>query len=214
MSEFSYNATTYPVDGQGFLLNARLWDENFAEGVARECGIRELTSEHWDLINHLRELYATWGACPTIFALCRTNGLRPQEMKQLFPAGYHRGLCRIAGVHYRSQEQTDETGDQQISAGDKYYLIDVRGFLVDPDSWDRDYAVHRALESRIQGGRLTDSHWRVIDSLRATFAQENRIPTVCEACEACGLDFDAFEALFPDGYHRGAVKIAGLRFVQ
>ena len=24
------------------------------------------------------------------------------------------------------------------------YTIDVRGFLVDPDQWDEDYATHRA----------------------------------------------------------------------
>jgi tRNA 2-thiouridine synthesizing protein E len=34
---------------------------------------------------------------------------------------------------------------------------------------------------------------------------------VTETCEANDLDIDELEQLFPDGYHRGAVKIAGLR---
>ena len=32
-----------------------------------------------------------------------------------------------------------------------------------------------------------------------------------ETCEANDIDIDELEQLFPDGYHRGAVKIAGLR---
>jgi tRNA 2-thiouridine synthesizing protein E len=34
---------------------------------------------------------------------------------------------------------------------------------------------------------------------------------VIETCEATDLDIAELERLFPDGYHRGAVKIAGLR---
>jgi tRNA 2-thiouridine synthesizing protein E len=32
-----------------------------------------------------------------------------------------------------------------------------------------------------------------------------------ETCEANSIEIDEFATLFPDGYHRGAVKIAGLR---
>ncbi len=67
---------------------------------------------------------------------------------------------------------------------------------------------------RIFRGELTSDHWRVIHFLRDAFKQSKRIPTVYETCEGCQLDLDQLEALFPDGYHRGAVKIAGLRFVK
>jgi tRNA 2-thiouridine synthesizing protein E len=36
-------------------------------------------------------------------------------------------------------------------------------------------------------------------------------PSVTETCEVNDLDIEELEQLFPDGYHRGAVKIAGLR---
>ena len=87
MFHFSYKDTTYEVDEQGFLLDAKFWDENFAEGMARECGLQNLTGEHWDVINHLREVYANWGTCPTIFALCKANGLRPREIVGLEDLG-------------------------------------------------------------------------------------------------------------------------------
>ena len=49
---------------------------------------------------------------------------------------------------------------------------------------------------------------------RDAWQVQRRIPTIYETCESCDLDLDRFEALFPDGYHRGALKIAGLRFVK
>lgn len=74
--------------------------------------------------------------------------------------------------------------------------------------------MHRALEMKIPQGELTESHWRVIDYLRDFHKREKRIPTIYETCETCQLDLEQMEALFPDGYHRGALKIAGLRFAK
>ena len=67
---------------------------------------------------------------------------------------------------------------------------------------------------RIPLGKLTDDHWRIIYYLRDVYQVEHRIPNIYETCENCDLDLDSFEALFPDGYHRGALKIAGLRFLK
>ncbi|MDR3631639.1 MAG: TusE/DsrC/DsvC family sulfur relay protein [Desulfocapsaceae bacterium] len=221
MKHFLHNGNTYPVDDQGFLLDPQSWDMNFAEGMAKECEIQSLSSEHWDVINFIREAYKKTGACPTIFAVCNANGLRPREMKKLFPTGYHRGMCRIAGVHYRINKMPFEPHSKERSAaelealaGGKTYTVDVRGFLVDPETWDENYALHRALEMKIPKGQLTDKHWQVIDYLRSSQKQRKQIPNIYEVCENCQLEFDEFENLFPDGYHRGALKIAGLRFAQ
>ena len=220
MHYFSHKKSTYQVDEQGFLLNEKFWDTNFAEGVAHETGIQKLTTEHWDAIHYLRKIFDESGRCPTIFAVCKGIGLRPREMKRLFPAGYHRGLCRMAGVHYRMYRLPGNghlqqmTADLEALSGDKHYQVDARGFLIDPENWDEHFALHRALEMRIPKGQLTDDHWKVIHFLRDAYRQTKRIPTIYEACEGCQFDLDQLEALFPDGYHRGALKIAGLRFVK
>lgn len=220
MHHFTYKDTTYQVDDQGFLLDPNFWDANFAEGVAKECGIDHLTSEHWEAINTLRDLFFSTGACPTVFAVCKAINLRPREMKILFPAGYHRGLCRIAGVDYLLYRLPDNShaletaADLKALSGKKHYQVDVRGFLVDSDNWDTFFAMHRALEMKIPQGQLTDAHWRVIYYLRDVFKREKRIPTLYETCENCQLELEELEALFPDGYHRGALKVAGLRFVK
>ena len=218
--EFSHMGSTYAVDEQGCLLDPSSWDEKFAEGMARECDVPVLSGEHWDVIRYLRDTYERTGVCPTVFATCKAIGLRPPEMKKLFPTGYHRGACRVAGVHYRvthmnySAHIKESVADLHSLNSDKVYCTDVRGFLVDPESWDENYAVHRAMEMRIPERRLTDEHWQIIYYLREVHQLEQRIPTVYETCESCDLELEAFEVLFPDGYHRGAVKVAGLRFAR
>jgi TusE/DsrC/DsvC family sulfur relay protein len=220
MEHFSYKDISYEVDEQGFLLNPKFWDKNFSEGMAKTCEIQDLTSEHWEAIRFVREFFEASGVCPTVFASCKATGLRPREMKNLFPTGYHRGLCKIAGVRYLVHREPDNThvfdaiDDIKTISDKKQYCVDVRGFLVDPNDWDVNYAMHRALEMNIPKGQLTDKHWQIIKYLRDFFKNENKIPTIFETCEKCLLEIDDLESLFPDGYHRGVVKIAGLRFVK
>jgi tRNA 2-thiouridine synthesizing protein E len=220
MTLFTYKNTTYEVDDQGCLLDPQCWSEDFAEGMARECDIPVLSKEHWDVIRFIRDAYAQTGVCPTIFATCKAKGFSPLEMKKLFPSGYHRGVCRVAGVHYRVNHMPygahlkESVADLRALSSDKVYYTDVRGFLVDPETWDENYALHRAMEMSIPTGRLTDDHWRVIHYLRDAYQREQRIPNIYDTCEKCNLDLETFEQLFPDGYHRGALKIAGVRFVK
>jgi tRNA 2-thiouridine synthesizing protein E len=58
---------------------------------------------------------------------------------------------------------------------------------------------------------LTDDHWRVINFLRKRFEETGTVPTVYETCEENRIELENLESLFPDGYHRGAVKVSGLR---
>ena len=85
MSELTYMGTTYAVDKQGCLLDPEAWDENFAEGMARECEIPVLSNEHWDVIRYIRSVYEKTHVCPTVFATCKAVGLLLPDMKKLFP---------------------------------------------------------------------------------------------------------------------------------
>ena len=62
-----------------------------------------------------------------------------------------------------------------------------------------------------QGFPLSEQHWRVLGYLRGAFDSCGSVPTVLQTCEANDLELEELEALFPTGYHRGAVKIAGLK---
>ncbi len=58
---------------------------------------------------------------------------------------------------------------------------------------------------------LRVSHWKIMRFLRTQYKKTSQVPTIYETCEANEVELEEMESLFPDGYHRGAVKIAGLK---
>jgi len=218
MRLFKHEGNLYELDSQGFLLDSKKWKPALSEGLAKELGITAgLAKEHWDVINFIRLTTEKTGRCPNIFETCRANSLRRQEFNRLFPTGYMRGACKLAGVTYKEAYlKSDFMGDLSESlravVTHKEYRVDVRGFLVDPTEWDASYAAHRAYEMKVPGGRLTPQHWQIIHYLRAAFEKSGVIPTINQTCAANDIELEELEKLFPEGYHRGAVKIAGLRF--
>jgi TusE/DsrC/DsvC family sulfur relay protein len=217
MRIFKHGGTVFELDSHGFMLNPKKWNRPLSEGLAPELGITGgLTKEHWDVIHFIRSAVEKTGRCPNIFETCRANSLRRQELKRLFPTGYMRGACKLAGVSYKEAYlKSDYIEDVAESLRSvvmrKEYRVDVRGFLVYPDEWDEHFAAHRAHDMKIPGGKLTPAHWRVIQYLRQSFQNTGKVSTIIETCEAIDLEIDELEKLFPDGYHRGAVKVAGLR---
>jgi TusE/DsrC/DsvC family sulfur relay protein len=216
MTTFTFGNKTYQVDADDFLSDFNQWDENFARGMAPKVGIISgLSEDHWKIIHFIRDSFKRTGKCPLVYETCRTNRLHIQELKKLFPAGYLRGVCKLAGVTYKEgyldQSWVEELAER-ATAGDqaeKTYEINVRGFLVNPYQWDKNFALFKAHEMKMP--KLTDKHWQIIYFLRESFEKNNIVPTVYDACEANNIDIGDLEKLFPDGYHRGAVKIAGLR---
>ncbi len=215
MSAFEFANKVYPVDSDEFLADFNAWDENFARGLAPKVGIISgLSEDHWRVIRFIREQYKKTGKCPLVYETVRMNRLHLEELKRLFPAGYLRGACKLAGITYKEgdlEQSWVEGFAEQIAAAEegKTYEINVRGFLVNPSQWDKSYALHRAWEMKMP--KLTDKHWQILEFLRQRFAADNIVPTVYETCEANHIELDELQRLFPDGYHRGAVKLAGLR---
>ncbi|MCD6162580.1 MAG: TusE/DsrC/DsvC family sulfur relay protein [candidate division Zixibacteria bacterium] len=217
MGTFTYNNKSYEVDSRDFLINFNHWDENYAEGMAIGAKIiHSLTKEHWDIIYFIRNTFKETGKCPLVFEVSIKNGLNLQNLKRLFPSGYLRGACKLAGITYKEgyigdNESQLVTENHNLLAAEKTYAVDVRGFLLNPNEWNEYYAACRAYDMKIPNGKLTDKHWQIIMFLRKYFNDNNDVPTVYETCEENHIDLEELERLFPDGYHRGAVKIAGLR---
>ena len=210
------NGKDYHVDATGFLKDYREWDENFAVATASDLGITEgLTKKHWDVIHFIRRTLDEFGKCPLVYQTCKANGLRLRDLKALFPTGYLRGACRLAGLTYKEgylqHYQYLPIGPEPAEkAAEKSYRVDIRGFLVDPNEWDEQYAQYKAHEMKMTDA-LTEKQWEVIRFLRQNFHKTQNVPTVYETCEAFSIEIEELEKLFPDGYHRGAVKLAGLR---
>lgn len=215
MGTFSFGDRTYNLDTEEYLSDFAEWDENFARGMAPKVGIvAGLSDDHWKVIHFIQDSFKASGKCPLVYETARVNRLHVQELKKLFPAGYLRGACKLAGITYKEgylDQAWVEDFAEKFAAGteEKTYEINVHGFLVNPYQWDRKYAVYRAWEMKMP--KLTDKHWEIINILRDGFEKNNLVPTLYDTCEACGIDLEELQKLFPDGYHRGAVKIAGLR---
>lgn len=223
MKVFSYNDKNYNVDDDDFLCDYEKWDEDFANGLSLKLNIISgLSDKHWEVINYIREQFKKTGDCPLVYQTCKANGLSTKSFKLLFPTGYLRGACKLAGITYRDRiinyygesvhfdEITTEERAKQEQIKKKVYRVDIFGFLVDPNEWDETYAVYKAAELKMTRG-LTEKHWNIIKYLRNIFEKEKKIPNVFNCCDDNEIEIEDMEKLFPDGYHRGALKIAGLR---
>lgn len=220
MNTLSYHGKSYDIDEKGFLVDPSQWDDGFARGMAVELEMPDgLSEKHWSVINYVRNFYRETGDCPLVYQTCRAARLSIREFRKLFPTGYLRGACLLAGITYKDRfiNYYGEPGlitynnrKAKTPSEEKVYRIDMQGFLLDASEWDERFAACRASELKIAGG-LTDKHLKIIGYLRDSFKTKGTVPTVFECCEANEIELDALEQLFPDGYHRGAVKIAGLR---
>lgn len=222
MKTLKYNQKEYVIDDQNFLIDHNTWDEDFTVAMANKINMgKELSDRHWEVIHFIRNRFKETGVCPVIHETSQALGLNPKSMQQLFPTGYLRGACLLAGISYNYgwvyyfgepyavSEQSEFGEETGIKAKVKVYRVDLYGSLVDPSEWDKDYAARRAYEMNMKSG-LCNKHWEVIKFLRDSYDRGKKIPTIYECCEANDMDFDEFAKLFPSGYHRGAVKIAGL----
>ena len=88
-------------DGEGYLLDPEDWTEDFAERVARDEEI-ELTEEHWSVIRFMREWQGHHQVSPDARHVMRhlttEFGAGRNRLFELFPYGYVKQACKIAGM--------------------------------------------------------------------------------------------------------------------
>lgn len=101
------NGTSIETDEHGNLVNISDWSEDVAKALAAEEGI-ELTQEHWDVINYLREEFTdNGGNQPMERAILKDMAKRwgkkkvsSKEMYTLFPLAPSKQGNKIAGLPY------------------------------------------------------------------------------------------------------------------
>ena len=216
MSYFDFNGKKFRVDAQEFLLDPSDWDEDYARGMAPKLNIAGgLTDQHWKIIYYIRDVFHKIKDYPLVYDVCHNNNIGLADLKKLFPTGYHRGALKLAGIACREgfmqpSGGLDKAEHRQEQVHGRVYRVNSQGYLLNADDWDRAFAIEKAKEMKMAGA-LGPAHWAIIEYLRARFEQTGIVPTVYRACEDNGIDLDELARLFPDGYHRGAVKLAGLR---
>ena len=92
------------TDSEGYLLDPQAWDESTAQQLAVTEGI-VLTAEHWQVLRFMRDYYEEHQVAAdarfVIKFLDRELGYGKtgrERLFKLFPYGYVKQACRIAGM--------------------------------------------------------------------------------------------------------------------
>lgn len=210
-SELRSEDRVWKLDDSGFLAAPEQWSESFATEMACHLGMHGgLDERHFRVIHYLRREHAD-GRVPYFVIACMQNGLKLSEFRALFPTGYCRGACRLAGLSYEAIYASDPAHlDEIVPRASSRYPLSATGFLTRFEAWDESFAT--ALAASWKMPPLTPRHWQVIGYLRDFFLAHRVVPVVYETCRACGLSLEELETLFPAGYRRGACRIAGLPY--
>jgi len=93
-----------PVDEEGFLVDLNDWTKDIALEMAKLEDL-ELTDEHWDVLNFLREYYEEYQIAPAVRVLTKAIAKKMGKDKgnskylySLFPYGPGKQGCKFAGL--------------------------------------------------------------------------------------------------------------------
>jgi TusE/DsrC/DsvC family sulfur relay protein len=104
MSTIEVDGKSVAVDEEGYLENRADWNESIATAMAKadDC---DLTENHWEVINFLREYYDEYQIAPAVRVLTKAIGkkLGPDKgnskyLYELFPYGPAKQACKYAGL--------------------------------------------------------------------------------------------------------------------
>jgi TusE/DsrC/DsvC family sulfur relay protein len=95
-----------------------------------------------------------------------------------------------------------------FSRGNVSVEVDDKGYMVDPQKWDRPVAEALAVSEDVAS--LNDDHWKLLQYLRDHYFEHGVMPMIRKLCKETRIDLKQVYALFPTGPTRGAWKIAGL----
>ena len=98
MPMFEYGDIKLNVDDDGFMEQPEKWDNNVCLALASTEGLKELTDDHWKVINYLRDYFKQFGIAPMIRKLCKETGFNLKQIYELFPSGPAKGACKVAGL--------------------------------------------------------------------------------------------------------------------
>lgn len=104
MATIDVDGKSFEVDEEGYLVNLGEWEKGVAIVMSKEDDL-ELTDEHWDIIDFLREYYEEYQIAPAVRVLTKAVGKKLGKEKGnskylygLFPYGPGKQACRYAGL--------------------------------------------------------------------------------------------------------------------
>ena len=98
MPTVEFKGKTFGVDEDGFIDDFNSWAREWVDYVKESEGIKELTEEHWKVINILQDYYKKNGIAPMVRILSKVTGYKLKYIYELFPSGPGKGACKMAGL--------------------------------------------------------------------------------------------------------------------
>ena len=104
MGTIDVSGKTYEVDEEGYLVDLSQWNEELAGEIAKAEKI-DMTQNHWEVVNFLREYYNEYQIAPAVRVLTKAIGKKlgaekgnSKYLYELFPYGPAKQACKIAGL--------------------------------------------------------------------------------------------------------------------
>lgn len=98
------NGKSLEIDEEGYLVNLNDWEPEVANAMAAAEEL-ELSNDHWEIINFLREYYEEYQIAPAVRILTKAAGKKLGKDKgnskylyKLFPYGPGKQACKYAGL--------------------------------------------------------------------------------------------------------------------
>lgn len=90
------------IDAEGYLVEPQDWNEELAQEFARRENI-QLGEDHWDVVRFMREYYEEHQVAPDARFVIkhlaeRLGAASRNKLFELFPYGYVKQACKIAGM--------------------------------------------------------------------------------------------------------------------
>ena len=86
------------VDEDEFLLQLETRTKKVARTPALGEVFEGLTKDHWKVIDCVRQYYLQFGTVPPVRLVVRRTGSSLPHIRGLFPHGYMKGVCKVAGI--------------------------------------------------------------------------------------------------------------------
>lgn len=101
---YEFDGQTIDHDEEGFITDISQWSKGLAEHLAELENI-EMTPEHWEVVDFLRDYYNEYQIAPAIRVLVKQlkKSFGPEKgnnkyLYELFPYGPAKQACKIAGL--------------------------------------------------------------------------------------------------------------------
>lgn len=86
------------VTEEGYLTDRKQWNKEIADAIAKDLGINELTTGHWQVIEFLQKDFEGTEKIPTIRRVNKVGNIPTKDLYALFPDGPLMKATKIAGL--------------------------------------------------------------------------------------------------------------------